>query len=162
MTYRILLAFLLLVSVVSELPATGVCLTTLPASLAFVPPAPYSERASVGNFWYGTTKLWTQLLINGTWNATENDGSHLTKLVFWRQGFDWRTERNPNLIVTARRIDGEAPSVAVAHAEPVFVTTEHPAIMVGLTIPTPGCWNVNAYYAGVSLEFVVSVQVNGQ
>ena len=157
MLRHFVLATMFLMSYGVELPAAGACKTTLTPSPSFVPPAPYPERPRPENFWYGSAKLWTQLPITGIWQGTRSDGSYVTKLVFWRQGFDWRTEPNPNLILTARRLDGEAPSVALSHANPVFVNTKSPAIMVGLGIPTPGCWDITAYYNGVSLEFVVSI-----
>jgi hypothetical protein len=56
-------------------------------------------------------------------------------------GFDWRKEAEVKLIITAKRLDGDAPSVAVAHANAVFVTGNTPAMMTLIDIPTAGCWN---------------------
>ena len=141
---------------------TGVCLTTLPPSPQFVPPAPYdSVRQADGMFWYGTAELWTDLGIEGVWHLTNNSdigGGYVTKLIFWTKGFDWRKEAQPELIVTARRTDGDSPSVAVAHANAVFVTGKTPALMTGIRIPAAGCWEVTAYYRSRTLSFTVSVQ----
>jgi hypothetical protein len=87
-----------------------------------------------------------------------NGEGYFTKLVFWRRGFDWRKEPEPKLIITAKRLDGEAPSVAVAHANAVFVTSNKPAMMTGIDIPTAGCWEITAHYKGHTLTFIVSVE----
>ena len=143
-------------------PAKTECLTTLPSSPIFAPPAPHdSVHPSHNMFWYGTDALWTQLGSDGVWhiknNADEHNG-YVTKLVFWRKGFDWRKEPEPALIVTARRMDGDSPSVAVAHANAVFVTSNTPAMMTGIRIPTTGCWEVTGHYGGHTLSFIVSVE----
>jgi|ERR1051326_7340157 hypothetical protein len=154
MLRHVLIVFFLFVCVTGTVHAADVCQTTLPIP-SFTPPSGYPQDSSPGTFWYGTPKLWTHLSADGIWKGNGSGGSYVTKLVFWRQGFDWRTERNPNFVVTARRLDGGAPAVVLTHARPVFITTDHPAMMVGLTVPTAGCWNISAYYGGTqsSLSF---------
>ena len=138
------------------------CLVTLPPNPPFAPPAPYNElRLSGERFWYGTDALWTQMVADGVWHITNNVDKHngyADKLIFWAKGFDWRKEPEPELIVTAQRVDGEAPSVAVAHANAVFVSGNTPAMMTLIRIPTAGCWEVTGYYGGHKLTFTVSVQ----
>lgn len=116
-------------------------------------------------FWYGTTALWTALNIDGKWITRNNviSPAFRTKLVFWRRGFDWHTEPRPKLIITGKRLDGDAPSVAVAHANAVFVTakppgTMPPGMMTLIDIPTAGCWELTAHYGGHTLTFIVSVE----
>jgi hypothetical protein len=41
-----------------------------------------------------------------------NENYFVTKLLFYRDGFDWR-KQDSVLILTARRLDGDAPQVAV-------------------------------------------------
>jgi hypothetical protein len=138
------------------------CLTTLPPSPPFTPPAPYLTDAPEGSFWYGSNVLWTQLPIDGKWRAAthEEDGSIFrTKLMFWQRGFDWRNETEPKLIVTGKRLDGAAPTVAVAHANAVFIPSRDAAgIMTMIDIPKMGCWEITAHYKGHDLSFVVSVE----
>jgi hypothetical protein len=81
-----------------------------------------------------------------------------TKLVFWRRALDWPKEPEPKLIITAKRLDGEAPSVAVAHANAVFVMGSTPAMMTGIDIPTAGCWELTGHYNGHTLTFIVSAE----
>jgi hypothetical protein len=109
-----------------------------------------------GMFWYGTDALWTGLGIDGKWEIRKN---FLTaKLTFWSRDFDSDKENEPKLIVTGKRLDGDAPSVAVSEAHAVFVTGPMPAaMMTGIDIPTAGCWEISAHYKGHLLTFIVSV-----
>jgi hypothetical protein len=105
-----------------------------------------------------TDELWTQLDAEGVWHIKGNvdkHGGYVTKLLFWTRAFDWREE--PDLILTAQRLDSDGPSVAVAHANAVFIAGK-PAIMTGIRIPTSGCWEVTAHYRQRKLVFVVSVE----
>ncbi len=44
------------------------CPITKPPAHAFVPPSPYPTDWGQDSFWFGTTKLWTVLAADGTWN----------------------------------------------------------------------------------------------
>jgi hypothetical protein len=129
------------------------CPVTKPPAQPFVPPPPYWTHHNPDQFWYGTESLWTLLGVQGTWNIHTAQ-----KLFYWRRGFDWRREPEPELIVIAKRLDREAPPVAAGPAYAVFVTTERPGMMTGIDIPSTGCWELTAQYGGHRLSFVVSVQ----
>jgi hypothetical protein len=138
------------------------CPITKPPAQPFVPPPPYWKNHGADQFWYGTESLWTLLGVTGVWhmhsNVSENKGFYTTKLTYWRRGFDWRREPNPTLTVNARQLDHEAPIVGADPANAVFVTTDKPAMMTGIDIPSIGCWEITAKYHGDELSFVVSVQ----
>jgi hypothetical protein len=153
MRYLIAVMAALLLPVLSS----AQCLTTLPPNPPFVPPEPYLQQTQLNDmFWYGTDALWTSLGINGKWQMHNNVLT--TKLTFWSRDFDFRKELEPKLIVTGKRLDGDAPSVAVAHANAVFVRGPMPAaMMTGIDIPTAGCWEITAHYKGRALTFIVSV-----
>ena len=142
--------------------ATGSCPITKPPAQAFVPPPPYWTDPGPHSFWYGTESLWTLLAVEGTWNihgnVLESKGGYGTKLTYWRRGFDWRSEPEPELVVIAKRLDRTAPTVAAGPAHAVFVTTERPGIMTAIDIPSAGCWEIAAQYRGHRLSYVVSVQ----
>jgi hypothetical protein len=130
--------------------AKGDCLTTLPQNPAFSPPAPYSTRTD--GFWYGSNDLWIRLPFSGHWRvAPKND----QKLFVWSQGYDWRTDPNPSLIVTGKRIDGEAPALAIAGGTNAIMGNTA-AMLIGVNFPTEGCWELSVYHAGHVLTFVVS------
>ena len=138
------------------------CPTTLAPSHPFVPPAPYFSIAAYSSFWYGTDALWTALPTDGRWpvfGKKEDGWVYRTKLVYWHRGFDWRTETEPKLTITGKRLDGEAPTFAVAHANAVFLPSREGAGMMTLIdIPKAGCWEITAHYKGHDLSFVVSVE----
>ena len=142
--------------------ASGQCLTTLASNPPFVPADPYPSAAPDSRFWYGSDALWTALEIDGKWQAYangENGWVFRNKLVFWRRGFDWHKESEPKLIITGKRLDGDAPTIAVAHANAVFIPSREGAGMMTLIdIPKAGCWEITAHYQGHDLSFVVSVE----
>jgi len=80
------------------------------------------------------------MAVDGTWNihgnVLESKGGYRTKLTYWRPGFDWRSEPEPELVVFARRLDRTAPIVTAESAHAVFVTTEKPGIMTAIDIPS--------------------------
>jgi len=138
------------------------CPVTKPPAKPFIPPPPYWTDPAPDSFWYGTESLWTDLPVLGMWNVhgnvLEKKGAYRTKLVYWRRGFDWRREPEPELIVIAKRLDPPgATTVAADPAHAVFVTTERSGMMTGIDIPTTGCWELSAQYNGHKLSFVVSV-----
>ena len=142
------------------------CLTTLPPDPPFVPPIRYPAGSlASGTFWYGTDALWTTLSFDGK-RKPGNYGegtAYTTKLVFWTRDFDWRKELEPKLIITGKRLDGDAPSIAIAHANTVFVPGNRPGMMppgmmTGIDIPTAGCWEITAHYRRHTLTFIVSVE----
>ena len=159
--FRRILVVLLLLSMLAaaQQPTAnrrGACRTTEPPNPPFVAPAPYPPNAPEGRFWYGTDALWTMLSVDARWSDNLNGKGHVTKLVFWRRGFDWRTEHEPALTITGRRLDGDAPPVSSSHANAVF-TTDQPAMMTGIAIPSAGCWELTARYNGHQLSFVVEL-----
>jgi hypothetical protein len=82
----------------------------------FVPPSPYPAKASAGDFWFGSDRLWTAAPVNGTWRGlphyTLSDPTFRQKLAFDREGYDWHTEPQPRLKVTGKRL-GARPKIGV-------------------------------------------------
>jgi len=141
------------------------CPVTNPPSQPFVPPPPYWTNHGPNQFWYGTESLWTLLSVPGTcaWhirsNVLESKGAYRTNLSYWRRGFNWRKEREPKLVINARRLDHDARVIVIVHANAVFVTGPAPAaMMTAIDIPTAGCWEITAKYKDQKLSFVVSLQ----
>ena len=119
------------------------CPVTKAPDPPFVPPLPY--RSTLGpEFLYGTPKLWT--IVYPHWQMQRFRGS---KLPFFRQGFDSRTERSPDLTVVARRLDGPARTVRAngASGSTTDGTVAGMFMVTGLEIPTAGCWGLAAGYA---------------
>jgi hypothetical protein len=118
------------------------CAVTKPPKPPFVPPKPYSAFHGEREFLYGTPALWT--IVNTHWHL------HIGgKLPFFRQGFEYRTDRRPQLTVVARRLDDEAPLVWSSLPGSGYMEGEGLEGMfmnTGMNIPSSGCWEIAAHY----------------
>ena len=124
------------------------CPVTPPPSPPFVPPAAVTLFA--GSFWHGTAALWTEPRIDGVWRVSSD------KVFWWSEGYDWRRELQPDLVVTGRRLDGPAPPlIASAATHAINAADIGTAMLVGVTLPTPGCWEISGRYKASALTFVV-------
>jgi len=134
------------------------CPITLPSDVPFTPPTPYPAKppsAYVGEFWYGTPELWTMLSEDGTWDSLPLTSDGYTQKVFWwRQGYDMSAEPNPNLSVIGKRLDAPALPLLASSATNARADFGE-AMLVGVEIPTPGCWEITGEYNGYELSFVV-------
>jgi hypothetical protein len=153
---------------------TDSCPVTKPPWMAFIPPSPYPTELPADSFWFGNEKLWTSLPMDGTWEglpvwsaaeqAEENgDDSYRptasafrNKLVWWHEGYDWRTD-DP-LTVTGRRLDAPAPPLRGRANNGWTNDSHHPFMVAGIFIPTLGCWQITGDYKGTRLTFVVLVR----
>ncbi len=135
------------------------CAVTQRPSPAFVPPAlapaqPPSEYA--GQFWYGTPGLWTMLPNDGTWKLALDPTGLSQKVFFWSQDYDPNAEPKPALSVAAGRLDGPVTPVSASSATNASADFGQ-AMLVGLTLPSPGCWSITGQYKGHKLSFVIWV-----
>lgn len=134
-------------------PAT--CPVTREPEHPFSPPPPYPASAPYdGHFWYGTESLWTMLPVGGRWDQLARG----EKVWWWRLGYSGRQEPQPELGITARRLDGKAP---VAESAPPATNGYHAdfhwAILTGFQVPTAGCWEITGHYQDQVLSFIVWV-----
>ena len=95
--------------------------------------------------------LWTYLPKSGVWDwwtpFEPNRNGPLTAKMFW-----WSPVRDgPDLKVTGKRLDVEAPPVVVNEAHNAIGS----AMSDRIILPTPGCWEITADYKGQKLSFVV-------
>jgi hypothetical protein len=63
----------------------------------------------------------------------------------------------PALLVTAARLDGDAPLVTASKATTASAGDIGSAMLVGVELPTLGCWKINGKYGEEELSFVVWV-----
>jgi hypothetical protein len=142
----------------SAAPAS--CPTTRPPDPPFVPPAPYPPTppsVEGDKVWYGTNELWTWLDADGTWEMAHDEHVLFDKSFWWRQGYDWQTETTPRLQVTGRRLDAPAPTVTSSPATNGYEPSMGAFMLLGLELPTGGCWELTGHYHGQSLRFVIWV-----
>ncbi|HUZ84310.1 MAG TPA: hypothetical protein VMU66_06415, partial [Gaiellales bacterium] len=62
---------------------------------------------------------------------------------------------NPALVVTGQRLDAPAPPLTASVATNGGHAGMGTFMLVGVSIPTPGCWQISGAYHGHSLSFVV-------
>jgi hypothetical protein len=142
------------------------CHMTRPAR-PFIPPADYRlffpPEVLKHEFLIGTNELWTSIGEPMIWEWRPHSPGHeqdLTAKIFWfRVGYSWSLEPRPKLKVTGRRIDGPAPPLALPQgsATNVIMDEHHGAMLTGVYIPVPGCWEITGDYEGDKLSFVVWV-----
>lgn len=137
----------------------SVCPVTRPPDPPFTPPQPYSPDGPFpSQFWYGTDALWTAIPRDGVWSALPHNPEGYTQKVFWwRNGYSWTEEPEPQLSVTGRRLDMPAPPLNVSRATNAFAADIGSAMLVGVDFPTLGCWEITGHYADTELSFVVWV-----
>jgi hypothetical protein len=134
------------------------CPITVPQNPIFVPPAPYDSMGYDGEFWYGSDSLWTAVRENGIWEALPHNPEGYTQKVFWwRDGYVWTEEPQPVLIVTGERLDMPAPPLHVSEATNASASDIGSAMLVGVDMPTLGCWKITGKYKDTELSFVVWV-----
>lgn len=134
------------------------CPVTVPQESPFVPPPPYDRLGFVGEFWYGSNALWTAVRRDGTWSALpHNPGGYTQKVFWWREGYSISEEPEPALTVTAERLDGEAPSIKGSKATNASASDIGSAMLLGMDLPTLGCWRITGNYGEEELSFVMWV-----
>ena len=138
-----------------EPPAS--CPVTVPQDPPFTAPEPYSPNAPFPTqFWFGSEHLWTALPIDGIWAGLPHNPEGYTQKVFWwREGYVWNEEPEPDLIVTGERLDAIAPRLIVSKATNAYASDIGSAMLVGVDFPTLGCWKITGQYGDAELSFVI-------
>jgi hypothetical protein len=140
--------------------ATPHCDVTRPDPV-FIPPKPFLVTPP-GNYqsdWYGSAHLWTMLdrdgEVWGPWLAASPPV--LPQKTFWWSA-DWvvHEELEPAITVTGRRLDASG-SFTFGHPGTNASADFGTAMLVGIDIPSYGCWELTARYRRATLSYVVSV-----
>ena len=139
------------------------CPVTTPPAVPFTPPTPYERSEGGRTFLLGTEKLWTVMMTSGVWGwgphkpGHEQDVQPLTTKTFWAStDFDYRNEYPPKLTVTGRRLDGPTQPLLTLTPTNAFPGPTA-AMLVGVYVPAPGCWEITGEYRNEKLSFVVWV-----
>jgi len=143
--------------VVSRIPPAS-CPVTVPQEPAFVPPAPYNSLDYKGYFWFGSDALWVSLPDDGVWyGLPDNPEGYTQKIPWWRDGYIWDQEPQPLLVVTGERMGASAPALNASTANGAYAEDMGSAMMMGVDIPTLGCWKITRKYKDAELSFVIWV-----
>jgi len=135
------------------------CPVTTSANVSFKAPEPFSPIAPwEGIFWYGSENLWTALDTNGVWSKLpENPDGYGQKIMWWSSLYSLKDELEPELIVSGRRLDGEAEPLRFYGATNAMADDIGEAMLAGVEIPTLGCWEITGQYKESEISFVVWV-----
>jgi hypothetical protein len=142
-----------------HVPAT--CHLTKPTH-PFVPPAGYFAPARPPAYydsdWYGSARLWTMLRHGGeVWYGLPHGPNGLGQKTFWWSAdFDVNHENQPAISVTGRQLDGPGRFVSPAPGTNAGADFGS-AMLIGVAVPTTGCWQITATYRHASLSFVAWV-----
>jgi hypothetical protein len=97
------------------------------------------------------------LRADETWSSLpHSDAGYTQKVEWWRQGYNMGDEQTRKLTVTGRRLDAAA-SPLVASSATNAAADFGASMLVGVDIPTLGCWEITGHYEGHELSFVVWV-----
>jgi hypothetical protein len=117
-----------------------------------VPPAYYKSS------WFGSARLWTMLSDDGEiWRHLPANPNGLSQKTFW-WSVNWESaaEPEPRITVSGRRLDapGTFSFGPGTNAGADFGT----AMLVGIDVPTVGCWEITGRYHAASLSFTALVE----
>jgi hypothetical protein len=131
----------------------------------YVPPPPFDKKkVDDYGFWIGNDRLF--MLLSDTmvsqWTARAPGHEHdeyprTAKVFYYSAGYNSRLDASPQLTVTARRLNGPAPTLLIDHATNALGEDGTGAMVTALYIPAPGCWEITGHYKNESLSFVVWV-----
>ncbi|HEX7287525.1 MAG TPA: hypothetical protein VF532_15160 [Candidatus Angelobacter sp.] len=144
-----------------SIPAS--CPVTTRPVRPFIPPPEYRRTELPEHaFFIGTSDLFTILHEAMIWYwKPHSSGMILTEKIFWyRQGYRWEQEPTPKIKVRGRRIDGPAPPLELPYGRPTHAifSPDFSAMLTGVYVPVPGCWEITGDYEGNKVSFVVWVE----
>lgn len=146
---------------VDSTDSPNACPLTIPPVPGFVPPAPHPSEAPplYQAVWYGTSELWTMLdPEGGVWGGLPKgvDGTLGEKTFWWSDDYSVATEP---LTITGRRLDrsGSFEAKAGGPGPGGFREDIGSFILVGIEIPSAGCWELTAQYRDAELTYVIAV-----
>jgi hypothetical protein len=77
------------------------------------------------------------------------------KVFWWREGYIWNEEPEPQISVTAERLDAPATPFEDSVGTNAYASDIGSAMLTGVSFSTPGCWKVTGEYADAELSFVI-------
>ena len=130
-----------------------------PACLC-APPRFRVTPSLVTQAWYGSAELWTALDKDGeTWHGLprSSDGSFGQKTFWWSESFSVGAEPEPAISVEGRRLDRVGPTFHAGDPGTNAMFDGMSSMLVGVDVPTSGCWELTGRYRGAQLSYVVRI-----
>ena len=145
-------------TLIPEMARPDSCPITQPQTPRFVPLKPYTAWGPNGDFWYGSNELWTLLRPDGIWrNLPKSEAGYGNKVFWWREGYVWTEEPEPELAISARQLDGDAVVEKSVRATNGYHPDYGSFMLTGIELPALGCWEITGEYDDNTLSFVVWV-----
>ena len=133
------------------------CPVTKNGTRSFVPPAP-GYQDLIGQFWFGTDELWTSLPESGEWNGLpQSSEGYSQKTFWWSEGYSAMDDPDPDLRVTGTRLDLPEIYLIAFRATHAMNTDIGSAMLVGVVLPSAGCWEITGHFRDDSLTYVIWV-----
>lgn len=126
----------------------------------FAPPlhsARPGEAAGADAEWYGTAALWTALDRDGeVWHRLSAPPNTFSQKTFWWSAAYKGAQREPRpyITVSAERLDGTG-SATFGPGTNAFGFGLGQSMLVGVELPSAGCWEITASYRDAELSYVV-------
>ena len=107
--------------------------------------------------WYGTADLWTMLDLQGEvwWALPQGPKGFTQKTFWWSHRFDGQSELEPEISVSGGHLDGAGSSFVAGPPGTNATADFGSSMLVGVEVPTAGCWSIKAVYLDQTLEYVV-------
>ena len=133
------------------------CPVTRPPDSPFVPPSPWpAQPPGAHEFWFGSAGLWTALPNSGAWRQLAIG----EKFWWWSERYstsDVAKDHPPDLVVSASPLGTLASTFHTSQATNGFHSSFNQAMLVGVTLPSSGCWQFEAEFMGSQLSFILWV-----
>jgi hypothetical protein len=111
-----------------------------------------------GFVWVGSPKLAAHVPETDHWTAMGPEHNYFDKWWWWREGYRAIEEPEPDLVITATRLDEDLSPVVISNATNAISSDGNRDLMlVGMEFPTSGCWEVVGRYQDQELRFVFKV-----
>ena len=126
------------------------------------PIEPWQQIDSQSNWsdqfaWHGSEELAALIPRNGQWVGMGPERDYFNKFWWWRKGFDSRNESQPDLTITATRLDEYSEPVLITNASSGINSSGWNAMLIGMSFPSQGCWKVMGSYKDTQLTLVFAV-----
>lgn len=122
----------------------------------------FKTPLDVGDFmqWHGNNDLTALIPRDGKWYFMGPEHNYRNKFWWAREGYNAYEEPNPELVITAKRLDAQAEIVRRDNATNAMGNNRgwH-AMLTGMEFPSAGCWEVTGTYHEHSLTIVFLVGV---
>jgi len=106
--------------------------------------------------WAGSTEFAAYASINGVWTGLGPNHNYRNKWWWWREDHKAGSDRGPELVITASRLDKPAPFVKNTQAKDGYAN-DWDSIIVLMEFPAPGCWEMTGSSHDHELKFIFKV-----